>query len=152
MCWWRDRRCCVKNRVTGERRLELQAQNISVPKLHVVSDRATMDGLAGSGRAGSFAWDEPHKDWTGVCAALDLAGLRPFRLCLTTLLNFSAGPWDGAANLSNLRDGSKLYIEHGSMDDELFDMFLPWLSREIGTGGTGGLRERLGSTWWSVPI
>lgn len=83
---------------------------------------------------GSFQWDEPHKDWSSVNAALDSAGLKPFRLCLTTLLNLASGPWKGAAMFGNLSGSAQSYFSSSTPEDPLFQHFYDKLAWEQASG------------------
>ena len=103
-----SRRACVLDKKQKKTRLELIHSDPTQGRLRIVSDRGTMSWqclfwlFQRLPTVGSFQWDEPHKDWTSVNQALDASGLRPFRLCLTTLLNVASGPWQGAAMFGNI--------------------------------------------------
>lgn len=108
---------------------DTQAQH----QIHIVCDR----GMAGwqmwfwyfgaLHAHGSFQWDEPHKDWTDVNAALDLAGLKAFRLGLTALLNLSSGPYLGAAMLDNTSNTAKVFFANSDFRDELLGRHSPFM-------------------------
>ena len=131
------RRATIIDKATKKTWIEIIHPPEPVNRLHVVSDRGTVGWqmwfclcpcLA---CLGSFQWDEPHKGWTSVNAALDAAGLMPFRLP-GNLLNLASGPWQGAAMLGNLGASSRSYFASGATGDPLFQHFYEELAWEGG--------------------
>lgn len=150
-------RSCVVDEATGDRRLEVPAEMLSEPSLHLRSDQGSMGWVGNnclfaegqSVLSGTSIWDPCHYLANQLSNAIKAAGLW-FSVCeLVVVLNLCQGPWMGSAWFQTAKDAMSEYLAESSPECPLFLCMYEWLARDLGEDGPAhfGLKSHLTSVW-----
>ncbi len=153
-------RSCVRNRATGERRLE-----VAWTAKRMLAVEAADNGSIGFGAhvylygrggcRGCWFPDPSHVRWDHFKNSVNASGLSESWQEMKVLVSLRKGPWQGAAHFATLRSAMENAQAIGDYKtDNVFPLTYPYIVEDLSKGKTPpsfGTDEHMESVWETMP-